>query len=199
MQLSLPFSEDQNYAEKDFIFLEENLVARNLLNNFFTQKDFAKSQLPSLILRGEEASGKTHLLHIFAKRCGAEFLDSQKISQLDLVSYFTQNHFYVFDDFDKITDEELLLRLVNSAAEAKAFLLLSAKNISRFTLRDLVSRLRNIFVGEIKNPSLEAVEQLLASGLSRKQIRLSKQEIKSISRQVDRSYVAIAQKIEAIS
>lgn len=188
-QLSFSFPDDQNYAAEDFIFLEENLSARNFLNNFFTQKDFTKSQLQSLILKGEECSGKTHLLHIFAKKFHAEFLNAAEISKMN----FIPNHFYIFEDCDKITDEEALLRLINSAVEAKAFLLLSAKNISRFKLRDLVSRLKNIIVAEIKNPGLEVVEQLLANGLARRQIKLSKQEIKSMSSKIDRSYAAISE------
>lgn len=198
-QLSFSFSDDQNYAAEDFIFLDENLSARNFLNSFFVQKDFTKSQLTSLILKGEKASGKTHLLHIFAKKFGAEFLDSQKISQLNLANFFTQNHFYILDDFDEIADEEILLRLINSAAEAKAFLLLSAQNISRFKLRDLVSRLKNIFIAEIKNLGLDAVEQLLANGLARRQIKLSKQEIKLMSNKIDRSYAAILEVLNEIS
>ncbi len=196
-QLSFLFPQNENYVDEDFVFLPENITAGKFLDNFFSQKDFSKSQFPSMILKGEEACGKTHLLNIFARKSAAQFIDHKKISELNLVDFFQENHFYILEDFDKMEDEELLLRSVNSAVEAKAFLILSAKNISKFSLRDLVSRLKNIFVAEIKNPSVESVEQLLANGFARRQIKLSSSEIKSIAKKTDRSYLAISEVISS--
>ena len=194
-QLSFLFPQKENYADEDFVFLPENISASKFLDNFFSQKDFSKAQIPSMILKGEEASGKTHLLSIFARKSGAEFLDQAKISSLNLVDFFQKDRFYILEDFDEMEDEELLLRIVNSAVEAKAFLTLSANNISKFSLRDLVSRLKNIFVAEIKNPSVESVEQLLSNGLARRQIKLPLSEIRSIAKKTDRSYLAISKTI----
>lgn len=185
-QLSLLFhNENNSYLEEDFLLLSENAAARNFLEKFFAQR------IQSLILKGAEASGKTHLLNIFSRKFAAEFLDREKIFSLNLVSFFAKNHFYILEDFDQIKDEEGLLRLINSAQEAGAFLLLSARELPKFRLKDLSSRLKNIIVTEIENPSDEAMEQLLTNRLARKQIRLSPREIKTILKQVPRSYVAI--------
>ena len=194
-QLSFSFSTNQKYLEEDFIILPENLAAYKLLENFFAQENFSTAQLTSLILKGEDSCGKTHLLHIFAKKYRAEFLTAEEISQISPAK-FQVGCFYIFDDCDKINDDELLLRLVNSASEAKAFLILSAVDLSKFTLRDLVSRLRNIHIAEIKNPGLESIEQLLVSGFARRQMKVSMLEIKSISKKIDRSYSAIARVVE---
>lgn len=193
-QLIFPFSVSDSkkpYRAEDFLFLPENSVARNLLEKFFLQKEFGKSLLSSLILRGPRQCGKTHLLHIFSEKFGAEFLDHKKISQLNLVEFFAENRFYILDDVEDIEDEELLLRLVNSAFEAKAFLILILNDITQFRLKDLLSRLKNIPIAEIKNPDLDAVKQLVVNALAARQIKLSMQLIDFISSRVARNYTAI--------
>ena len=79
-QSSFSFPLDQTYKSEDFLALAENIEAKNLLEKFFSQKDFTKSKFPSLILQGEEASGKTHLLNIFAKKNNV----SQSISMKEI-------------------------------------------------------------------------------------------------------------------
>lgn len=190
-QLFFLFQNEEKYLEEEFVLLAENLSAQNFLQKFFEQKDFNSSSLQSLILKGERASGKTHLLNIFVRKFGGEFLDRTKISSLNLADFFAQNHFYILEDFNQIKDEELLLRLVNSAREAKAFLLLSASEKGDFKLKDLVSRLRNIVEVEIKNPGIESLEQLLINRLARRQIRPSQKLIKSILSQMKFEYEAI--------
>ena len=191
-QLSFSFSSDKNlYLEDDFVFLEENLAARNFLEKFFSQKDFSSSQLQSLILKGQKDSGKTHLCNIFARKYRVEFLDMSKITTLNIVNFFQENQFYILEDFDLITNEELLFHLVNSVREAQAFLLLTTNKSHKFKLKDLVSRLKNIISVEIENPKIDAIEQLLINRLSRKQIRLPQKEIKSILRGIDLNYSVI--------
>ena len=192
-QLSFSFPQNENYLEEDFVILPENSSAKFFLDKFFAQKDFSTATLPSLILKGEEASGKTNLLHIYAKKSGAQFVNCEK----NPANFFVQNQFYILDDADEIKDDETLLHLINSAVEAKAFLVLAMQNISKFKLRDLVSRLKNIAVAEIKNPSLDSIEQLLANGFARRQIKVSLAEIKSISKKIPRTYRAISDAINA--
>jgi chromosomal replication initiation ATPase DnaA len=65
----------------------------NFLKKFFAQEDFSQSRFPSMILKAEKASGKTHLLHIFAKKFDAEFLNKEKISDVNPASFFIANKF----------------------------------------------------------------------------------------------------------
>lgn len=194
MQLSLPFqsnSENNLFSEENFLTLPENSAASNFFKKFFVQKDFATSESQSLILKGEEASGKTHLLQIFARKFGAEFLDHEKISGVNPADFFARNHFYILENVPEIKEEELLLRLINSAVEAGAFLILSSRITPQFKLKDLASRCKNIFTIEIKNPSHESVKMLLTHEFSRRQIKLSRQVIDLISNNVERSFAAV--------
>jgi chromosomal replication initiation ATPase DnaA len=193
-QLSFPFQTADNknsFSEEEFLLLTENSSAFNFLNKFFGQNNWVKSQFPSLILKGAKESGKTHLLHIFAKKFGAEFLAKEIISEINPTHFFVADNFYIIENIDQIPDEELVLRLVNSAVEARAFLILSLTNSKHFGLKDLSSRLKNIFAVEIKNPSFESVKQLLAKGFASRQIKLSRAVIDFISENIDRNYQAI--------
>ncbi len=194
MQLFLPFqtsTKSELFKEEDFLPLTENSAAINFLKKFFEQKDFATSQFQSLVLKGAKSSGKTHLLHIFAKKFGAEFLDQERINSVNPANFFAANKFYILENVAEIKDEELVLRLINSAVEAKAFLILSSRNVPQFSLKDLASRLRNIFSVEIKNPSQESIKLLLAGNCSRKQIKLSRQAIDFLSDNIERSFEAV--------
>ena len=193
-QLSFPFQvcNDLNpYREEDFLLLAENSASVNFLQKFFAQKNFSNSQFQSLILKGAASSGTTHLLKIFAQKNNAEFLNKEKISDVNLAEFFSANQFYILENFDEIRDEELILRLINSASEAQAFLILSVSLKLKFSLPDLLSRLKNIFVTEIKTPSQESVKLLLANGLSRRQIKLSRAVINFISGAINRHYETI--------
>src|SRR3989338_5567582 len=114
-QLPLPFQISDDYREEVFLLLPENSSAFGYLEKFFSQKNFASAQFSSLILKGEKACGKTHLLNIFAHKSNAQFLDITKNPS----EIFCENKFYILEDIEKITDEEWLLRMINFAAEIK--------------------------------------------------------------------------------
>lgn len=200
-QLSFPFQTASSlYREEDFLLFAENSAAVNFLKKFFAQEDFSKAQFPSVILKAAPAAGKTHLLHIFAKKFSAEFLEKEKISNVNPADFFSENKFYILEDVNEFADEELLLRLINSAFESGAFLILSAAAATQFQLKDLTSRLKNIFTVEIKNPSQETIKQLLVNGFARRQIKVSRQVTDLISERIDRSYEAVfaaVKKVEA--
>jgi chromosomal replication initiation ATPase DnaA len=192
-QLILPLQADNDdfFSEENFLFLEENKSAKNFLDQFFAQKNFSTAKLQSLIIKGEIYSGKSHLIHIFAKKFGALYLNKGKIAKLNLVNFFIENNFYIFEDFDDIKNEELILRLINSASESKAFLVLTTRDKHKFQLKDLVSRLKNIPAATIQNPNPESLKQLLVNGFSRRQIRLSGKIIDFISSNIPRTYEAV--------
>lgn len=192
LNLNLPTAEDCDpYSAENFVILEENSAAYNFLEKFFSQKDFAKSQFTSLILKGPQSCGKTHLLNIFAKKFGGEFLNLAEIRDKNLNGFFTENRFFILENIDEITNEELLLHLINSSSEAKSFVIFSTKSNHHFHLKDLASRLKNIFSLQIKDPSVEAIKMLLINAFSRRQIKVSHRIIKLVATNIARSYLEI--------
>ena len=201
MQLSFNFEDSLNkelYSEEDFLLIPENLAAFNFVKKFFAQQEFASSPITSMILKGEEMSGKNHLLHIFAKNNDVEFLNIDEISKLNLANYFLVNKFYILNKANEIKDEELLFHLLNSVFQANAFLILVINDDFDFELKDLNSRLKNIPTIEIENLSLESVKQLLQNYLSRRQIKLSRQVINFVSNNISRNYRAIFEMVKLL-
>ncbi len=200
MQLSLNLhSINKNpYLKEDFLLLPENSAAFRSLKDFFLQNHFLQSNFRSLILKGEDCSGKSHLLNVFATDFAAEFLKYDEIADVNLSSFLLADRFYILEDIDRIDDENFLFHLINSSWEANSFLILSAKSLSKFRLKDLKSRLGNIFTAEIKNPSLESMQQLLVQSFSRKQIKLDNRVINFIAEKIDRSYKAIYDAVKLV-
>jgi chromosomal replication initiation ATPase DnaA len=198
MQSALSFPKNCDFVEENFIFLEENLEAKIILEKFSAQQEFVSASLPSLILKGEAACGKTHLLNIFSQKNSAKFLNKSDILGQDLIKFFVKDDFYIFENADEISDDELLLRLVNSAFEAKAFLIISLKNSTKFKLKDLTSRLKNIFVINIKSLAESSIKPLISNGLSRRQINLSAEMVDFIAANVGRNYLAVFDAINKV-
>lgn len=193
-QLSFSFHKDNSnnlYSSDNFIILPENSEAFKILENFFKQPNFSSATLTSLLIKGQSKSGKSHLLHIFAQKYAAQFIDSSNLENINWPDFFETNKFYIFKNLNQITNQELILAIINSANEANAFLAMSSESDINFTLKDLSSRFRNIFSVEIENPSLQSIKMLLTNYFARKQIKLSRQVIDFLSNNIERSYRAI--------
>lgn len=190
-QEALSFPKQHNFLEEDFIFLPENSGVQKILESFFAQKDFSSAKLQSLVIKGARGSGKTHLLHIFAKKNAARFLEKSQIDKENLVKILQENQFYILENIDEIADDELLFHLINSAFEARAFIIFSLKDFSNFKLKDLISRLKNIFTAEIKNLEKSSIKPLVVNYLARRQIKLSAHMIDAISQSCSASYEVV--------
>jgi chromosomal replication initiation ATPase DnaA len=201
VQLNFSFinQNQEKFTEKNFILTPENSSAYKFLEKFFNQDDFDRTQFPIMIVKGEENCGKTHLLNIFAKKYNTEFINKEILNDSNPLNIFANNKFFIVDDYSQIIEEERILSLINSAIEARVFLLLADDNQRKFNLKDLNSRLKNIFATEIKNPSIETMKLLISYQLSQQQIKLSGDIIDDIISNSTRSYIAIESIIKKIN
>ncbi len=186
------FAEVKSEArESDFIISQENELVYSALRNFCSQKDFSSSNLQSVVIQGAKSSGKTELLRKILTEFSAEFLQKDDLVAVNLLQLFSANHFYILEDIDCIDDDNLLLHVINSAAEAKAFLILSTTSLQEFSLKDLVSRLKNITILTIKNPESDLMKMLMVKELAKLQITLKGEFIDNIVKNITRNYQAI--------
>ena len=94
MQLTLSFAtqNQEKFTEKNFIINPENSSAYKFLEKFFNQDNYDSVQFPTIIVKGEEYSGKTHLLNIFANKYNAEFINKEIFYFCDkIISLFYLN------------------------------------------------------------------------------------------------------------
>lgn len=187
-----------DYNPHDFVVLDEHKDAHDLLEKFCSQESYDLAKLPALILLGEEFSGKTHLLNIFANKFGFEIFSSKEVREVEPISLFTGQKILAIDDADELKDDNLLFHIYNLALENKVFLLLSMKNTEVFKLKDLVSRLRNILRTQIKDPDIDLIKILLSKGFSKKQLKIDAKIIDYLALNIERKYSKIEKIINKI-
>jgi DnaA regulatory inactivator Hda len=167
-QLPLPFVPSPRFAAEDFCAAPSNEAARAWLDR---TADWPGHRL---LLWGAAGCGKTHLLHIWAARLGADLLAGPSLhGLLELGS----GRGIAIDAADTTGDETALFHLLNAAGEAGRPALLAGRTPpSRWTigLPDLASRLRAITAVEIGPPEDELLRALLARLLADRQLRIDK-------------------------
>ncbi|MGC8469144.1 MAG: chromosomal replication initiator DnaA, partial [Acetobacteraceae bacterium] len=117
-QLPLPFAETEHFEEADFLAAPSNAAARAWLGQ--------EGEWPErrLWLWGEGGCGKSHLLHLWARRAGAVVLRGPLLRGLPVLSAAA----VAVDDADAVAEEQALLHLLNVASEARRSVLLAGRS-----------------------------------------------------------------------
>jgi chromosomal replication initiation ATPase DnaA len=160
-QLPLPFVHRPGFAEVDFLEAPSNAVALNWLARTGDWPD------ERLALWGAAGCGKTHLLHLWANRNGAQLVAGPTLTQVPAPGLLA------IDNADAASDEAVLLHTLNAAAEARQPVLIAARlPPARWTigLPDLASRLRAITTVEIAAAEDSLLRMLLARLLAERQL-----------------------------
>ena len=120
-----------------------------------------------LAVWGAEGCGKTHLLHLWARRIGARYLCGAVLrAEMPATGL-------AIDDADAAPDASVLLHTLNAAAEARLPVLLAARQPPArwpMELPDLASRLRATMAVEIGPAEDTLLQALFARLLSERQI-----------------------------
>lgn len=165
-QMLLPFSVEPAYADADFIHAESNAAARAWLGRPAEWPD------QRLALWGEAGCGKTHLMHIWARRAGATV--SPGASLLALPERLPPGGIGI-DDIGAVPEEATLLHWLNAARDAGVPVMIASRAPpARLPIRlpDLASRLRAFTAVGIDPPDDSLLRALLAHLLSDRQWRL---------------------------
>jgi chromosomal replication initiation ATPase DnaA len=159
-QLALPFAHAPHFEAADFLEAPSNAEALAWLGS--------AESWPGrrLALAGESGVGKTHLLHVWAKRAGARLLDGPTLA------FEPPRTPLAIDDADDAPAEKLL-HVLNAAQEAGHPVLLAAPEPpSRWhvALPDLSSRLKAILAVTIGPPEETLLRSLLMRLLAERQL-----------------------------
>ncbi len=163
-QFALPFPQDAQYAPEAFLPGDANAEAMAWLDR--------PQSWPGrrLAVHGEEGTGKTHFLHLFAARMRGAFLPAEALRPL---SGLPDAPALAIDDADIVPDPRTLLHALNGAAERGAVILLSGRSAPAHwgvALPDLASRLRAMPVVALRPPEDELLRALLARLLAERQL-----------------------------
>ncbi len=191
MQLSFDFPFQDKYLPEDFIVSACNQMAFEFVSNYdcdcqTTPKIFA--------ITSPKLAGKTYLANIWQKKIDAEFLNLKELEHTNLIGLIRAKRCYIIEDIDQIKNQELLLQIFNLVQEKSSFLLLtSSVNLNRVGLKikDLNSRLKNIFNLEIKEPDDHLIKMLLIKNFAAKQLKISDKVVDFLAKNLQRTFAAI--------
>ncbi len=166
LQLPLPFPHQPGYAALDFVADDSNREALAWLSRTADWPD------RRLAVWGQGGRGKSHLLHIWARRNAGAVLAGQTLRTLDGVP---ESGALALDDADTVADERILLHLLNTARDRGLALLLSGRAAPArwpVALPDLSSRLRAITGVEIQPPGDDLLRALLKRMAADRQLKM---------------------------
>lgn len=164
-QAALPFPHRPLFHPADFIPGSANAAALAWLAEPHTWPGHR------LALHGPPGSGKTHLLHVFAARHGIAVAAGPALCTWDPAAPAV-----ALDDANRVPDPDILLHLLNAAAERAAPVLLAAREPpARWptALADLRSRLRAVTAAGLAEPDDALLRALLARLLAERQLAVA--------------------------
>ena len=180
---------------EDFLVGPSNEMAVRLVDRW---PDWSMS---SALVVGPAQSGKSHLAHVWQLRSNAVMLGAAELVQ-DRVPDLMGLQAVVVEDIDRgIASEQALFHLLNLAREQRTSLLLTSRAPAgelTIALPDLRSRLRALAMTEIGAPDQTLLTAVLVKLLADRQISAAPAVVHYLARELDRSFAAAADLVEAL-
>ncbi|MBL3578445.1 chromosomal replication initiator DnaA [Rhodovulum sp. BSW8] len=157
-----------------------------------------------LVLIGPEASGKTHLVHVWADLASAEVIHARDLPQAELPALAAAGAVAV-EDADRIAGrrqaEDALFHLHNLLAAEGGTLLMTARRAPRdwgLCLPDLASRVQAAATAHLEPPDDTLLAAVLVKLFADRQIAVSPDLIGYLVDRMERSFAAAAETVAAI-
>ena len=183
-QKLLDFSISESFDENDYYVSKCNYFAKSIIETW------PKWDKKIVNLTGEKHSGKTHLSNIFKLKSNALYLNASNINDQTLKKIKLSNN-VIIEDLNETFDEKLLYSILYLVEQDNKYLLISSKiplDTMKFSLPDLISRLKNCIIAKIEQPDDELIYAIILKSFSDRQIKLDNKVIDYIIKRIDRSY-----------
>jgi len=157
---------------------------------------------PALLLVGPEASGKSHLGAIWAARAAAVRLRGQDLaSPSSALTRLDEARTALCDDADLLLEERALLHLLNTIAERRGHLLLTARAAPPAwapALPDLRSRLAALWTIGVAPPDDALLSALLVKQLADRGLRAEPEVVAFLVARMERSFAGARRLVRAL-
>ncbi len=183
-QKLLDFGISESFDENDYFVSKSNYFAKNIIETW------PKWDKKIVNLAGDKHSGKTHLSKMFKLKSNALYLHASNINDKTLKKIKLSNNI-IIEDLEENFDEKLLYSILNLVEQDNKYLLISSKmpiDTMKFSLPDLVSRLKNCIIAKIEQPDDELIYAIILKSFSDRQIKLDNKVINYIIKRIARSY-----------
>lgn len=197
IQLNLDLPTAVALGREDFFVSEANANAMALIEAYDTWEG------GKCLLIGPEASGKTHLSHVWAALAEAQIISAKKLAQTD-IDLLAARALSV-EDIDHIAGhhaaEEALFHLHNRIRERRLPLLMTSRRAPgklKFALPDLQSRVQGTIAVELSPPDDALLAAVLLKQFSDRQLRVAPNLIPYMLPRMERSFAGARALAEAL-
>ena len=178
MQLTIPFKFEPEFYDDDFIICQSNVDAHRAIYN--TELWPSKR----LMIIGDNGSGKSHLVNIWAKLHNAVVVNSTNIKEQNI----DIQQAIAIENIDKISEDNLLFHILNSASANSIPILMTCRRLREFKLEDLKSRINACYKVIIKDPSSDLLKVILMKSLLDRQLKVNNEVLEYIMNRMERSF-----------
>lgn len=183
-QLVFDLPHRQALGAEDFLVSGSNRAAVDLVDRW---PDWSH---PAAVVAGAARTGKSHLVHVWQLRSGAEILSAQELTDAS-VARFEDAAALAVEDIDRgIADERVLFHLMNLARERRRTILLTSRAMPgelEIKLPDLRSRLRAAPVVAIDVPDDNLLKAVLIKLFTDRQLVIEPHVVNHIALHMERS------------
>ena len=154
-----------------------------------------------LAIHGPLGAGKTHLSHVWQRRCGAQRLEADELDQTFLEAWPGKGTALVIENGDLGVDETALFHVINLVREDQGYLLLTGREApARWSvdLPDLGSRLAALTAVPLGSPDDQLIGAVLTKQFQDRQLRVPGDVVAYLVARMERSFAAIGQTVAAL-
>ena len=193
-QLAIDLASEPSYRPEDYALTDCNRLAYEWVMRW---PDW---QGPALWLCGPQASGKTHLVHLWAARAGARVITPGSLNR-EAPDLFAERAALAVDGGWNALDETALFHLLNYTKEAGKWLLLAhllPPAEAAIALPDLSSRLKALPVASLEQPDDLMLHMVMMKQLADRQLSVEPEVITYLLSHIERSFAAAKQTVQLL-
>src|SRR6478735_977837 len=186
-QLALALDHAESLAREDFLAGPSNAAALNLIERW---PDWPSR---TVLLRGPEGSGKSHLAAIWARESGARTLSPRALEGAEVPIALVTGALVLDNLAEGRFDEAALFHLLNLAREERAYVLITSRTAPagwRIGVADLASRLRALPVVALSPPDDALFRAVLVKLFSDRQLAVDESLVSFLTTRIERSFAA---------
>jgi len=194
-QLALALDHAESMAREDFLAGPSNAGALALIERW---PDWPSR---TLLLRGPEGSGKSHLAAIWAREAGARTLSLRALDGADVPIALATGALVLENLGERMFDEAALFHLLNLAKEERAYVLITARTAPaswRIELPDLASRLRALPIVALEAPDDALLRAVIVKLFADRQLAVDESLVGYLATHIERSFAAARAAVAAL-
>jgi chromosomal replication initiation ATPase DnaA len=194
-QLALALDHAESLAREDFLAGPSNAAALGLIERW---PDWPSR---TVLLRGPEGSGKSHLAAVWARQAGARILSPRALEGADVPIALATGALVLENLSEGRFDEAALFHLINLAREERAFVLITARSAPttwRIQVADLASRLRALPVVALTAPDDALFRAVLVKLFADRQLAVDESLVSFLANRIERSFAAARAAVERL-